>query len=105
MTFYGVKAFVFVQFDYYGDSLFMVSIFEENAIECVYPQSDPGVFFEMEDCKSKEEEGFMIKRGSIQYEKSVAIFLFSTLKNISEFFEIKMKDSYFDGNNKKLVSK
>lgn len=104
MNFYGVKPFSFVQFDYYGDSMFVVSIFEENAVECVYPQSDPRIFFKMEESKYKYKKDLMIKRGTIEYEKSAALFLCNGVKNVSEIYEINMKDSYFAGSMKQLVS-
>lgn len=41
MLYYGVRTCSFIQFDYYGESMFIVSIFSEYAIECEYPEIAP----------------------------------------------------------------
>lgn len=41
VTFYGIRIFGIVQFNYYGDGMFSVKIFKESVVECNYPLSNP----------------------------------------------------------------
>lgn len=54
------------QFDYYGDDMSIVTIFNDSATECNYPKTDPPIFFETVDFKKFRVEDFMIEFSSME---------------------------------------
>lgn len=103
MLYHGVNTFSIIQFDYYGDSIFIASIFNDYAIECEYPQICPKKFFETENCVNHYYTRYTESDGTIAYNKRAARFCFNVEMNIGEYYEIHLQNSYECGSVKKLV--
>ncbi|KAK1384317.1 hypothetical protein POM88_022052 [Heracleum sosnowskyi] len=101
--FYGVKLYHLVQFDYYGDNLFVVQIFKNSAIECNYPTEDPEKFFENENINNWRKELYMMGCSSMEFEKSYALWLFNGYENGVDYFDISIISSDIDKRFKNLI--
>lgn len=101
MIYHGVKIFSMIQFEYYGDDLFIASIFNEYAIECEYPQHSPETFFGIED--GLKVDSILDSQKGIDYDKRASLFYFNGKMNISEYYEIQISDSFNSDNITNLV--
>lgn len=104
MIFYGVDLFNLVQFDYYGDDIFFVTIFKETGIESKYPVISPLNFFESEEGKEWKKRRLIPEHGNMDYEKNAAMFTFNGLRNVRDYYDIDIVNSYTDDNFQKMVS-
>lgn len=103
MLYYGVRTCSFIQFDYYGESMFIVSIFSEYAIECEYPEIAPENFFGSEICLEVDKRRYMESHGTIAHENRCLLLSFNGKMNIPEYYELVMEDGYICGNVTNLV--
>lgn len=104
MIFYGVKLFNIVQFDYYGDNIFIATIFKENGIESKYPVTDPKKYFLTEESRRWKKEDYIIQQGTMQYEQNAALFCFNGLMNVTEYYDIQITNSDVDQKFAHMVS-
>lgn len=98
-----MKTFSLILFDYYGDSIFCASIFNENVVECEYPVIGPEKFFKMKDCLRADNACDIDLHGTTKYDKRASLFWFNSKLNIHEYYEIRIKNSYNDDSAQPLV--
>lgn len=103
MLYHGVSGCSVIQFDYYGDSLFVVSIFNEYAIECEYPEVVPENFFGSDLCLELDKRRYMQSHGTIAYENRCSLLWFNGKMNISEYYEVVVDDCCISGTVRHLV--
>ena len=103
MRFFEVKLWNLVQFDYYGNNLFIVHIFKDNAVESKYPKIDPEEFFKNENMNSWREEQYVIDFLSMEYQKSCALWTFNAYTDCVPYYNVKIGRLDIDENVEKLV--
>lgn len=88
MHFHEIKLYNLVQFDYYGDDLFVAKIFKESAIETQYLKINPKDFLTTEHISTFKEEEYELDGWSLEYDKARALWNFSACQNYVQFFEL-----------------
>lgn len=81
MRFFEIKLYNLVQFDYYGNDLFLVKIFRNSGIESNYQTLDPALFFKNESMHRWRHEEYMLDCISLEYQKSLALWLYNAYEN------------------------
>lgn len=104
MRFYKIKLYNLIQFDYYGQNLFVVSIYRETAIECKYPTTNPNENYKNEDMTTWIKDEYVIDRFSMEYDKSQELWSFNACQNCVLYFNINIRNSDIDLKTKHLVS-
>lgn len=105
MIYYRVELFNLVQFEYYGNDIFNVTIFKESGIECKYPIIHPVKYLKSEEARKWRKGKLIPEVGSMECEKNAALFCFNALKNVSDYYEIDIISNSFDDDcSHKLVS-
>lgn len=104
MRFYGIKIYNLVQFDYYGNDLFVVKIFKDTALEINYPEEDPEEFFKKECNHYWRKEQYLFDSLSLEYQKSNALWSFNGCENVVQYFDINICNSDIDEQLMTLVS-
>ncbi|KAK1354320.1 hypothetical protein POM88_047576 [Heracleum sosnowskyi] len=95
MKFYEIKIYNLVQFDFYGNNLFLVKIFKDSAVECEYPITNQNNFMDNEKLHTVwRKEQYVIDGWSLEYDKAHALWSFSSHHNYVNYFEKKIK--FFD---------
>lgn len=103
LIYYRVELFNLLQFDFYGDGIFIVSVFKEHGIESKYPTIHPASFLETEEGKNWRKDNFITNRSSIEYDKRAAQFSFNVLRNDYEYYEVNIIHSYLGDDMSYLV--
>ncbi|KAK1384936.1 hypothetical protein POM88_022671 [Heracleum sosnowskyi] len=99
MKFYEIKIYNLVQFDFYGNNLFLVKKFKDSAVECEYPITNQKVFMDNEKLHTvRRKEQYVIDGWSLEYDKAHALWSFSSHHNYVNYFEKKIKFYDIDEN-------
>lgn len=106
MRFYEIKIYNLIQFDYYGENLFVVAgIFRDTATECKYPTTiNVEEYFKTKDITSWIEDEYVIDRCSMEYHKSRELWLFNACHSCYLYFTINIGKDDIAGKRNKLVS-
>ncbi|KAK1378623.1 hypothetical protein POM88_025367 [Heracleum sosnowskyi] len=99
MKFYEIKIYNLVQFDFYGNNLFLVKNFKDSEVECEYPITNQKVFMDNEKLHTVwRKEQYVIGGWSLEYDKTHALWSFSSRHNYVNYFEKKIKFYDIDEN-------
>ncbi|KAK1396947.1 hypothetical protein POM88_006810 [Heracleum sosnowskyi] len=99
MKFYEIKIYNLVQFDFYGNNLFLVKKFKDSTVECEYPITNQKVFMDNEKLHTVwRKEQYVIDGWSLEYDKAHALWSFSSHHNYVNYFEKKIKFYDIDEN-------
>lgn len=101
---YDIKVYNVIQFDYYGDNVFVVKIFRNTTIECNDSIMEPAKFLENEKHFKINKDLNIIDGLSLQYQKAYALWFFNACQNFDEYFEIKILNVHINGADHILVS-
>lgn len=105
MKFYGVKIYNLLQFDYYGESVFVIKIFKDTAIECTYPTEKVEVYFQNAESQRWKKDQYILDSSSLEYEKVCALWIFNAYHNYAKYVEIQIKNMNIDLEMNNMVSK
>lgn len=104
MRFYEIKIYNLIQFDYYGQNLFVVSIFRDTAIEARYPTNNAEEYLKNEDMSNWIKDQYVINMFSMEYDKSEELWSFNACKNCDLYFNINISKEDVGQKKKHLVS-
>ncbi|KAK1360110.1 hypothetical protein POM88_044584 [Heracleum sosnowskyi] len=100
MRFYEIKLYNLVQFDFYGNNTFVVNIFKDSGVECVYPIKDKKVFMDNEKMHTVwRKEEYVIDGWSLEFDKANALWSFNSHQNYVDYFEKKINFNDMDENH------
>ncbi|KAK1367678.1 hypothetical protein POM88_033770 [Heracleum sosnowskyi] len=100
MRFYEIKLYNLVQFDFYGNNIFVVNIFKDSGVECVYPIKDKKVFMDNEKMHTVwRKEEYVIDGWSLEFDKANALWSFNSHQNYVDYFEKKINFNDMDENH------
>ncbi|KAK1401088.1 hypothetical protein POM88_000693 [Heracleum sosnowskyi] len=104
MRFYEIKLYNLVQFDFYGNNIFVVNIFTDSGVECVYPIKDKKVFMDNEKMHTVwRKEEYVIDGWSLEFDKANALWSFNSHQNYVDYFEKKINFNDMDENHTNVV--
>lgn len=96
MHFHEIKLYNLVQFDYYGDDLFVTKIFKESAIELKYLKCNPKDFLTVVHLSTFKEEEYELDGWSLAYDKARALWNFCACQNYVQYFELMIHNADID---------
>ncbi|KAK1384321.1 hypothetical protein POM88_022056 [Heracleum sosnowskyi] len=100
IRFYEIKLYNLVQFDFYGNIIFVVNIFKDSGVECVYPIKDKKVFMDNEKMHTVwRKEEYVIDGWSLEFDKPNALWSFNSHQNYVDYFEKKINFNDMDENH------
>lgn len=66
MRYYGMKIFNMAQLDYYGEGLFVVSLFKDTALELNYPVGMPKDLNMSKEWEEQNRDDYVVRAGTFQ---------------------------------------
>lgn len=73
MRYYQLKLYSTIQFDYYGDDVFVVKNFKTNAVECDYPTNDVKKFIKNKKSYEWEPVEYVVGNSTLEFEKHTSL--------------------------------
>lgn len=81
MRYYDMTMYSMVKFDYYGEDLFRVKIFETHAVECHYPKNNVKEFINNQKTQQWMDEEYIVGRSTLEFEKFISLWRFNAKWN------------------------
>lgn len=103
MRYYRVTIFSMLKFDYYGDGLFLVTIFKANAIEVKRPLYDFKEFVTYEGFQNCNPDEFMFDGSCLEFQKKMGLWAFNSYRNCPEYYTMRVYSFDIDQSNYGLV--
>lgn len=104
MRFYKLKMYSTIQFDYYGDDLFVVKKFKTNAVEGDCPRNNPKTFTKNKETYDWNLDEYIVGNSTIELEKHTSLWGFNAYWNSADFKKMKISSSDLNRRTSYVVS-
>lgn len=96
MRFYGLKIFNLVQLDYYGEGVFLVTLFKDNIIEYNYLIGNPNYLNISKEWEDLNKDNYVLHTGTLQSEKCITFISFNAYSNKDDYASMLESDMEMD---------
>lgn len=93
MRHYGLKIFNMAQLDYYGDGLFIVTLFKDTTLEFNYPTGSPNRLHISTEWQEENRDDYVVSTGTSQFENCVTSILFNGCSNKDGYASMLIMES------------